>query len=140
MKEALEGAQIQPEQIGYINAHATSTLKGDMEEIQAIARLFPHASQHLHASSTKSMTAHLLGAAGAVEAIFSTLAVKEGKIPPTINLDHVDPTCAHFNIPLTPHHSIEKKLEYSLSNSFGFGGFNASLIFRKVSDESLGRF
>jgi len=132
MEHALKDAQITPDQVGYINAHGTSTPAGDAEEATAIARVFPHGPQHLHISSTKSMTGHLLGAAGAVEAIFSILAMRESKIPPTINLDQLDSTCAQLGLNFTPHHTAEKKLNYVLSNSFGFGGTNASLIFRKI--------
>ena len=132
MEHALKDAQITPDQVGYINAHGTSTPAGDAEEATAIARVFPHGPQHLHISSTKSMTGHLLGAAGAVEAIFSILAMRESKIPPTINLDQLDSTCAQLGLNFTPHHTAEKKLNYVLSNSFGFGGTNASLIFGKL--------
>ncbi|MEN9722031.1 MAG: hypothetical protein RJB38_17 [Pseudomonadota bacterium] len=133
MTMALRDAQLNPEQVGYVNAHGTSTPAGDFEEARAVARVFPNARKHLHMSSTKSMTGHLLGAAGAIEAIFSILAIQEGKIPPTINLENLDPGCAETGIDFTPNRAIDKKIDYALSNSFGFGGTNASLIFGKVS-------
>jgi 3-oxoacyl-[acyl-carrier-protein] synthase II len=132
MKMALERSRLSPEKIGYINAHGTSTPVGDPEEARGISRLFPHASKHLHISSTKSMTGHLLGAAGALEAIFSTLAIRQGKIPPTINLERLDPQCVDLGLDFTPHHAVEKSFQYAMSNSFGFGGTNASLIFGRV--------
>lgn len=132
MAMALKKAGLQHEQIGYINAHGTSTPAGDTEELQAIAKLFYNSKKHLHVSATKSITGHLLGAAGAVEAMFTLLAVKEGKIPPTINLDHPDPKCAELELDLTPHKFVQKKVDYALSNSFGFGGTNASLVFGRV--------
>ena len=98
------------------------------EEARAIARVFPNAPKHLHISSTKSMTGHLLGAAGAIEAIFSLLAVKEGVIPPTINLENLDPGCAETGIDFTANRAARKNLQYALSNSFGFGGHNGSVI------------
>jgi 3-oxoacyl-[acyl-carrier-protein] synthase II len=132
MAIALEEAHIRPEDVGYINAHSTSTPLGDIEEARAIARLFPQARKHLHVSATKSMTGHLLGAAGALEAILSLLALGEGRIPPTINLDNVDPALAAFGLNFTPHHAAEKPLNYVMSNSFGFGGTNGTLLFGKV--------
>ena len=128
MELALADASLSPDLIGYINAHATSTSVGDNEEVQAIATLFSKVNPTLNVSSTKSMTGHLLGAAGAIESIFSILAVREGRIPPTINLDEIDPACSKFNIDFTPNQTVEKKIRYALSNSFGFGGTNASLI------------
>lgn len=132
MALALKNAELNPEQIGYVNAHSTSTPAGDIEEARAIARLFPHAPQHLSVSSTKSMTGHLLGAAGALEGIFSLLAIRESRIPPTLNLDTLDPECASLGLDFTPHVTREKRLDYSLSNSFGFGGTNATLIFGRI--------
>lgn len=131
MAMALKNSGLEASQIGYINAHGTSTPAGDVEEARAIKRLFPEGPKHLHVSSTKSMTGHLLGAAGAIEAIFSILAVKEGRIPPTINLENLDPGCAETGLDFTANQAVEKKIEYALSNSFGFGGTNASLIFGK---------
>ncbi|MFN7685957.1 MAG: beta-ketoacyl-ACP synthase II [Oligoflexia bacterium] len=133
MAMALKDSGLNPEQIGYINAHGTSTPAGDAEEARAIRKLFPNGPKHLHVSSTKSMTGHLLGAAGAIEAIFSILAIKEGRIPPTINLDQLDPSCAETGLDFTANRAVEKTLNFALSNSFGFGGTNASLIFGRFS-------
>ncbi len=132
MTLALKDSELNPEQIGYINAHGTSTPTGDVEEARAIARIFHQNSGQLHISSTKSMTGHLLGAAGAIEAIFSLLAIRDGKIPPTLNLDHLDPACAELHLDFTAVHGVEKRFDYALSNSFGFGGTNASLIFGRI--------
>jgi len=132
MQLAINNAKLNPEQIGYVNTHGTSTPTGDIEEARAIAKLFPNAPKHLHISATKSMTGHLLGAAGAIEAMFSLLAVKEGRIPPTINLDHLDPGCAELKLDFTAHRAAEKRFDYALSNSFGFGGTNASLVVGRV--------
>ncbi len=132
MELALRDAELRPEQIGYINAHGTSTPSGDIEEVRAITQVFPQGRNHLHISSTKSMTGHLLGAAGALEALFSLLAIRDGKIPPTINLENPDPACVETGISFTPNHSVEKKIQYALSNSFGFGGTNASLVLGRV--------
>jgi 3-oxoacyl-[acyl-carrier-protein] synthase II len=132
MKMALDRSGITAEKIGYINAHGTSTPVGDPEEARGIARLFPNGAKHLNISSTKSMTGHLLGAAGALEAIFCVLAIREGKIPPTINLERLDPSCQELGLDFTANNMIEKSINYSMSNSFGFGGTNASLIFGRV--------
>lgn len=132
MQLALAGSGLNADQIGYVNAHGTSTPAGDAEEAGAIARLFPNGPKHLHVSSTKSMTGHLLGAAGAIEAMFCLLAIRDGKIPPTINLDQLDPACAATGLDFTPHRMVAKKVDFALSNSFGFGGTNASLIFGRV--------
>jgi 3-oxoacyl-[acyl-carrier-protein] synthase II len=129
MKMALQNSGLNHEQIGYVNAHGTSTPAGDSEEAKAILRLFPNGPKHLQVSSTKSMTGHMLGAAGAIEAIFSILAIREGKIPPTINLDSLDPICQSTGLNFTAHQTVEKRVDYALSNSFGFGGTNGSLIF-----------
>jgi 3-oxoacyl-[acyl-carrier-protein] synthase II len=119
-----------PEQVQYINAHATSTELGDRAETIAIKRAFGEHAYRLAVSSTKSMTGHLLGAAGAVEAIFSVLAIRDGVLPPTINLDDQDPAC---DLDYVPHVARRQKLEVALSNSFGFGGTNGSLIFRALA-------
>lgn len=132
MQMALRDAKINPNQIGYINAHGTSTPAGDVEEARAIARTFPNGPKHLHVSSTKSMTGHLLGAAGAIEALFSIFAIKEGHIPPTINIENLDPGCAQLGLDFTANRAVQKRFDYALSNSFGFGGTNASLIFGRV--------
>jgi 3-oxoacyl-[acyl-carrier-protein] synthase II len=112
-----------------VNAHATSTELGDRAETTAIHRAFGAAAEKLAVSSTKSMTGHLLGAAGAVEAIFSVLALRDQVAPPTINLDHPGEGC---DLDYVPKHARQMAIEYALSNSFGFGGTNGSLIFRRV--------
>jgi 3-oxoacyl-[acyl-carrier-protein] synthase II len=132
MKMALEDAQLNAEQVGYINAHGTSTPAGDVEEARAIARLFPNGRKHLNVSSTKSMTGHLLGAAGAIEGMMCVMATRESKIPPTINVENLDPGCVELGLDFTVNRTAEKKVQYALSNSFGFGGTNASLIFGKI--------
>ncbi|KGT95977.1 3-oxoacyl-ACP synthase [Erwinia typographi] len=130
MKNALKDAQLSAEQIGYINAHGTSTSAGDRAETQAVKSIFGASADRVMVSSTKSMTGHLLGAAGAVESIFSILALRDQVIPPTINLDNPDEGC---DLDFVPHTARQVKgLEYALCNSFGFGGTNGSLIFRKI--------
>jgi 3-oxoacyl-[acyl-carrier-protein] synthase II len=128
MSMALADSKLNAEQIGYINAHGTSTPAGDAEEAKAIARVFPAGPNHLHISSTKSMTGHLLGAAGALETLFSLFAIREGRIPPTINLENLDPACKALRLDFTANQTVEKRFDYALTNSFGFGGTNASLI------------
>jgi 3-oxoacyl-[acyl-carrier-protein] synthase II len=129
MKAALKNGGITPDQVGYINAHGTSTPLGDDLELQAVERLFGEAARGLAMSSTKSAIGHLLGAAGAVEAVFSILAVRDNVAPPTLNLD--EPSQASV-IDRVAHAAQERKIEVALSNSFGFGGTNASILFRKV--------
>ncbi|MDW8847521.1 beta-ketoacyl-ACP synthase II [Erwinia sp. MMLR14_017] len=130
MKNALNDAHLSPEQIGYINAHGTSTPAGDKAETRAVKTIFGASANTVMVSSTKSMTGHLLGAAGAVESIFSILALRDQVIPPTINLDNPDEGC---DLDFVPHTARQVKgLEYALCNSFGFGGTNGSLIFRKI--------
>lgn len=124
MKAAMKRAELNPEDIDYVNAHGTSTM-ADVIELAAVKRAFGDAVNDLSMSSTKSAIGHLLGAAGAVEAIFSILAVKNGVVPPTLNLDNPDEGC---DIDLVPHQAKERKVRAALSNSFGFGGTNASLI------------
>jgi 3-oxoacyl-[acyl-carrier-protein] synthase II len=128
MKNAIRDAGIDPSEIGYINAHGTSTLVGDVAEVGAVKAVFGHHAGKVAVSSTKSMTGHLLGAAGAVEAIFSLLALKDGVLPPTINLDNPDNGC---DLDFVPHEARPAALNYALSNSFGFGGTNGTLIFRR---------
>ncbi|MCB9566224.1 MAG: beta-ketoacyl-ACP synthase II [Myxococcales bacterium] len=129
MRLALADAGLAPEAIGYINAHGTSTA-ADSIETKAVRGVFgKHADGGLVVSSTKSMTGHLLGAAGSFEAAVSILALREGIIPPTINLDDPDPAC---DLDYVPHRARELSVEYAMSNSFGFGGTNAALIFRGV--------
>ncbi|MFD2236075.1 beta-ketoacyl-ACP synthase II [Aureimonas populi] len=129
MKAALKRAGIEPSQIDYINAHGTSTPLGDEIELRAIERLLGDAAAGISMSSTKSAVGHLLGAAGAVEAIFSALAIRDNVAPPTLNLD--DPS-VETKIDLVPHRKREKQIDVVLSNSFGFGGTNASLVLRRV--------
>lgn len=130
MKAALEDAEITAESIDYINAHATSTGLGDVSELKAIASLFNTIPDKLHISATKSMTGHLLGAAGAIEAIASIMAVYHNAIPPTINTTELDPVIPQqFNLTLGV--KVEKEVNYALSNTFGFGGHNATAIFKK---------
>lgn len=130
MRNALKRAQLQPEDIGYVNAHGTSTPLGDMVELNAVKRLFGQNPAQLSMSSTKSAIGHLLGAAGGVEAIFSILALRDGILPPTLNLENPSEGCK--DIDLIPLKAKEKKVRYVMSNSFGFGGTNASLIFGTV--------
>ncbi len=129
MKAALESSGVNKEDIQYINAHGTSTPLGDEIELKAVKRLFGDAAYKLSMSSTKSSIGHLLGAAGSVEAIFSILAMRDNIAPPTLNLDDPSDAC---DLDLVPHKPKEREITVALSNSFGFGGTNASLIFRKV--------
>jgi 3-oxoacyl-[acyl-carrier-protein] synthase II len=128
MSKALTDARLNPDQVQYINAHATSTELGDRAETTAIRRAFGAAADKLAVSSTKSMTGHLLGAAGAVEAIFSVLALRDQVAPPTINLHAPGEGC---DLDYVPNSARQMSIEYALSNSFGFGGTNGSLIFRR---------
>ncbi|MGR6979933.1 beta-ketoacyl-ACP synthase II [Testudinibacter sp. P27/CKL/0425] len=129
MSNAVRDAQIEPQQVGYVNAHGTSTPAGDIAEATAISTVFAANKDSILVSSTKSMTGHLLGAAGAVEAIFTVLALKDQIVPPTINLDNQDP---RVELDLVPNSARKAELEYALCNSFGFGGTNGSLIFKKL--------
>ncbi|QPR27469.1 beta-ketoacyl-ACP synthase II [Edwardsiella hoshinae] len=130
MANALRDAGVTPEQVGYINAHGTSTSAGDKAETQAVKRVYGDAAARVMVSSTKSMTGHLLGAAGAVESIFTILALRDQVVPPTINLDNPDEGC---DLDFVPHEARQVSgLEYALCNSFGFGGTNGSIIFRKM--------
>jgi len=130
MSNALKRAQLAPSDVDYINAHGTSTPLGDEIELNAVKRLFGPAAYQLSMSSTKSSIGHLLGAAGSVEAIFSILAVANDVVPPTLNLDNPQEGC---DIDLVPHQPKQRKVRNALSNSFGFGGTNASLVFSKAS-------
>lgn len=130
MNNAIRDAGIPLEAINYINAHGTSTQAGDRAECQAVKTVMGSSVEQVAVSSTKSMIGHLLGAAGAVEAIFSVLAIRDQVAPPTINLDNPDEGCDDIN--LVPNIAQERKIDAVLSNSFGFGGTNGSLIFRKV--------
>jgi len=128
MLNAITDAGIKPEQVGYINAHGTSTPPNDKIETHAIKQLFGDHARKLAVSSTKSMIGHLLGAAGAVEAGITTLVVQRGMIPPTINYETPDPDC---DLDYVPNKARHVQVEYALSNSFGFGGTNASLLFKR---------
>lgn len=130
MKLALEDAGISPEQVDYINAHGTSTHYNDLYETLAIKEVFKEHAYQLSVSSTKSMTGHLLGAAGAIEAIFSLLAIKEGIVPPTINYETPD---EELDLDYVPNVAKKKDVQVVLSNSLGFGGHNATLIFKKFT-------
>ncbi|AKH88805.1 beta-ketoacyl-ACP synthase II [Edwardsiella tarda] len=130
MENALRDAGVTPAQVGYINAHGTSTAAGDKAETQAVKSVYGDAAARVMVSSTKSMTGHLLGAAGAVESIFTILALRDQVVPPTINLDNPDEGC---DLDFVPHEARQVSgLEYALCNSFGFGGTNGSIIFRKM--------
>jgi 3-oxoacyl-[acyl-carrier-protein] synthase II len=128
MLQAMKNAGIRASQVSYINAHGTSTPHGDRVETIAIKRAFGSKEQVPPVSSTKSMTGHLLGAAGGLEAAISVLAVHHQVAPPTINLDCPDPEC---DLDYVPNHTRKMAIEYALSNSFGFGGTNAALLFKK---------
>ena len=129
MQNALDDAGLAPEAIEYVNAHGTSTPAGDVAESRALATVFGAAARSVAVSSTKSMIGHLLGAAGAVEAVFSVLALRDQVAPPTINLDTPGEGC---ELDYIPHTAREMRIEHALSNSFGFGGTNGSLIFARV--------
>lgn len=131
MKEALRDGGIEITDVDYLNAHGTSTQLNDLHETQAIKAVFGEHAYKLAISSTKSMTCHLLGAAGAAESIATILALKNGFIPPTINLDESEP---ELDLNYTPKVGIEKDITYAMSNTFGFGGHNASLLFKKYSE------
>ncbi len=130
MRLALKDAGLDPSAVGYINAHGTSTPQGDIAETLAVKAVFGDHAKKVLVSSTKSMTGHMLGAAGGVEAAFAILAVQRGVIPPTINLDQQDPACDLDYVPKTAR---EVRCDVALSNSFGFGGTNATLIVRRFA-------
>ena len=129
MELALADGQVNPDEVDYVSAHATSTPGGDGEEATAIAAVFAATKERLHLSAVKSMTGHLLGGAGALGAMAAVLAIQRGEIPPTINLDEIDPKCAALGLNFTPNHPVRKPVRRSLANSFGFGGTNACLVF-----------
>ncbi|MCF2943988.1 beta-ketoacyl-ACP synthase II [Paenibacillus tarimensis] len=131
MQEALQDAGIKPEQVDYINAHATSTPPGDQAETAAIKTVFGEHAYKIAVSSTKSMTGHLLGAAGALEAMVCILSIVDGIIPPTINYEHPDPAC---DLDYVPNEARKADVKVAVSNSFGFGGHNATLAFKKYED------
>jgi 3-oxoacyl-[acyl-carrier-protein] synthase II len=128
MRRALDKAGVEPEQVGYINAHGTSTKLGDIAETRAIKEVFGDHARKLAVSSTKSVHAHLLGAAGAMEAAATVMALERGVLPPTINLDDPDPEC---DLDYVPNHPRKARVDVALSNSFGFGGHNATLVIRR---------
>jgi 3-oxoacyl-[acyl-carrier-protein] synthase II len=128
MNRAIQKAVIHPEEVEYINAHGTSTPFNDRTETASIKTTFGNHAYKLAVSSTKSMTGHTLGAAGGIEAIFSILALRDGILPPTINLHHPDPDC---DLDYVPNEARHKDIRVVMSNSMGFGGHNASLIFKK---------
>jgi 3-oxoacyl-[acyl-carrier-protein] synthase II len=121
---------VMAEQIDYINAHGTATRLNDVGETMAIKQVLGEHAYNVAISSTKSMTGHLLGAAGALEAIISAKVIQTGKIPPTINLDNQDPEC---DLRYTPHQSVDADVKVVLSNSFGFGGHNACIVLRRYA-------
>ena len=129
MQAALQDARINPELVDYINAHGTSTYLNDLNETIAVKRIFGAHAYQLAMSSTKSMTGHLIGAAGAVEAIFSILAIRDQVAPATINLDNPDEGC---DLNYVPHQPQSRNIRYVLSNSLGFGGTNGSLLFKSI--------
>jgi 3-oxoacyl-[acyl-carrier-protein] synthase II len=131
MEMAIRRAGITPDKVDYINAHGTSTPYNDKLETLAIKRLFGEHAHRLAISSTKSMTGHLLGAAGGVEAAISALAIKHQVIPPTINYETPDPEC---DLDYVPNTKREAKIDYALSNSFGFGGTNGALLFKRFTE------
>lgn len=130
MSNALEDAAVSPDTIGYVNAHGTSTPLGDVAETVAIKATFGEHAKSLAVSSTKSTTGHMIGAAGAAEAIFTILALREQVIPPTVNLENPDPEC---DLDFTPNEAREAKFDTALSNSFGFGGTNGTLVFKRMT-------
>jgi len=132
MQLALDDAGMAAERVGYVSAHATSTPGGDGEEAAAIAAVFSASRGSLHVSAVKSMTGHLLGAAGALGALAAVLAIDTGKIPPTLNLETLDPACAALGLNFTANTAVEKRVDAALANSFGFGGTNASLVFARA--------
>ena len=133
MLNAINDAGLAPEAVDYINAHGTSTPAGDKAETDAIKAAFNNHAHKLAISSTKSMTGHLLGASGAVEAIFTVLAIRDQVAPPTINYDTPDPKC---DLDYVPNQARRMPIEVALSNSFGFGGTNATLAFRRIKCRS----
>lgn len=131
MKSALSNASLNATQIGYVNAHGTSTPLGDIIEVRALKKLLGHDVLKTSVSSTKSATGHLLGAAGSMEAIFTIMSLRHGILPPTLNLDNPDEEC---DLDFVPHTAREKQIDYALTNSFGFGGTNASLVLARFKD------
>ena len=129
MNNALRNAGLNADEVDYVNAHGTSTQLGDLAETKAVKRTFGDKAGSVAVSSTKSMTGHLLGAAGGIEAIYTAMAIKHQVAPPTINLDNPDPDC---DLDYVPNTAREMKIDVALSNSFGFGGTNGTLVLRRV--------
>jgi 3-oxoacyl-[acyl-carrier-protein] synthase II len=132
MRAALSRAGLAPTEIDYVSAHATSTPGGDGEEAAAIASVFATNKANLSVSAVKSMTGHLLGAAGAMGVLAAVLAIHHGIVPPTINLENMDPACADLGLNVTPNTAVRRPVRAALANSFGFGGTNASIVVAKV--------
>ena len=128
MSLALKDAEITPEMVSYINAHGTSTLPNDSTETKAIKKALGDSAYKVAISSTKSMTGHLLGGSGGIEAVATVMAINNDKVPPTINLENPDDEC---DLDYIPNHSRDLKVDVALSNSFGFGGHNVTLAFKK---------
>ena len=133
MRAALARAGMSPTEVDYVSAHATSTPGGDGEEAAAIASVFAENKAQLNVSGVKSMTGHLLGGAGAMGAFAAVLAIHHGVVPPTINLENLDPACAELGLNFTPNTAVRREVRGALANSFGFGGTNASLVFSRVA-------
>jgi 3-oxoacyl-[acyl-carrier-protein] synthase II len=131
MRKALRKAEIAPDEVQYVNAHGTSTKLGDVAETRAIKEVFGEHARSLAISSTKSVHAHLLGAAGAMEAAATILAMDRGMLPPTINLENQDPEC---DLDYVPNRARRAEVEVAISNSFGFGGHNSTLVFRRPQE------
>lgn len=129
MQMAMNEAGISPSDIQYINTHGTSTPLGDVAELKAIKKCFGDAIKSINISATKSMTGHLLGAAGIIESIACVLAIQHQTVPPTINIENLDP---EVDVNVTPNHAVQRKIEHVLNNGFGFGGHNATIIFKKI--------
>ena len=129
MRNAMKNAGVNADEVAYINAHGTSTPLGDIAETRAVKRAFGDHAKRLAVSSTKSMTGHLLGAAGGIEAVFTAMAICDGIMPPTINLHQQDPEC---DLDYVPNTARQAKIDVALSNAFGFGGTNSTLVFRKI--------
>ena len=130
MRIALQDGGLDPSDIGYVNAHGTSTPMGDQQETAAIRTVFAGHTDSLAVSSTKSMTGHLLGAAGAIESIACIMALKSGVLPPTINYENPDPDC---DLDYVPNEARRVQIDYALNNSFGFGGHNVALVFGRFT-------
>ena len=131
---AIKDAGLLPNDVDYVNAHGTSTHLNDLNETKAVSRVFGDHAKDLLMSSTKSMTGHLLGAAGAVEAIVCALTIETGKVHPTINLAEIDDELKEFGLNYVPNEAVDADVNVAISNSFGFGGHNATLLFRKYVD------